>query len=705
MITQADSLLRALSWALAHSIWQGIVAAFALLLLLPRLRTARQKYRAAYGALMALLLAAVGTVWWYYEPNILSALPLDNQGVNGVFEISEGGFLPAFQVSIAEQCTQWLEQNAALLVALWALGWLFFLLQIGSGLWQIRLLKTQGIQTLAASWHEKVAHISRQLGMRQTVRLLESARVRTPLTIGWLKPVILLPIGFVNHLSINEIEAVLAHELAHIARRDWLFNLLQAIVESLFYYHPAVWWITQIIRRERENACDDVALAATGNPLAFARALVQVQEMATSAPALALAARGPKGGLLLARIRRILNQSPPQQHRIMEKMIATFILVALLALVGLRANSVPAIEAAFAQVSAFPANWWNEQTPDNLIENDTVPKPKSTQKITREDENGRVEVEYQDGEVTRLNIDGKDISSAEYEAHQDLLESLQADMPPAPPAPPAPFWNQYGANGGIWMFPSAPTPPGTAPAAPHGFYFKSPSAPMAPPFPSMPSFSNGFSITTDQDESGNTIIHLENGEHASEMLIKDNEVWIDGKKLETGETWDLPGMEWPGEGSFSFDDGMDFQGYFSAEHFEKTIEEMAKASEEMAKAMEEHREEWEKSHFRWEKEQKAAQKQWNKEQRQGEKEQKKQQEEKASWEARTQATNARIKVALLRDRLIDDSDDFEFKLSAKSLKINGKKQSEALRQKYQNLIKESNKSALDGEDWEYHIRF
>ena len=697
MITQADFLLRALSWALAHSIWQGAVAALVLLLCLPRLRSARQKYRAAYTTLMGLLLAAVGTVGWYYEPNIASALPLDNQSVNGVFEASEGNFLPAFQMSISEQCAQWLEQNAAILVTLWALGWLLFLLQIGSGLWQIQRLKTQGIQTLAAIWQEKAGHISQRLGMRQTVRLLESARVRTPLTIGWLKPVILLPIGFVNQLSSSEVEAVLAHELAHIARRDWLFNLLQAMVESLFYYHPAVWWISKIVRRERENACDDVALVATGNPLAFARALVQVQEMATSAPTLALALRGSKSGFLLARVRRILNQSPPQQHRVMEKMIATFILVALLALVGLRANSVPAIEAALAQVSAFPARLLLEQTPDYSIENDTVPKPKSTQKIVREDESGRVEVEYQNGEVTRLNIDGKDISKSEYEAHRPLLESLRADVPPPPPAPPAPFWDHDDANGGIWMFPGIPTPP-------QGFYFKSPPRPPAPPFPSMPSFPNGFSITTDQDESGNTIIHLDSGEHSSEMTIKNNEVWIDGKKLEVGETWDVPGMEGSGHGaSFFSGDGMKFHQFLSEEHLEKITKEVAKASEEIAKAAEKHKEEWSKNQQLWQKRAQSEQKIWKKEQRNWEQEQQKWQSEQQSWEDKSQATQARIKSELLRDGLIDDPSNFDFKISAKSLKVNGKKQSEPLRKKYQKLIQESNKGQLEGTDWEYHI--
>ena len=104
MISQADSLLRALSWALAHSIWQGALAAIVLLLLLPRFRTARQKYRAAYGALIGLLLLAIGTVCWYYEPSTSNGFSMDSQGASNAFEGSEGSFSLAFQKSMGEQC-------------------------------------------------------------------------------------------------------------------------------------------------------------------------------------------------------------------------------------------------------------------------------------------------------------------------------------------------------------------------------------------------------------------------------------------------------------------------------------------------------------------------------------------------------------------------------------------------------------------------
>jgi bla regulator protein blaR1 len=317
MMTMPDALLRALGWALTHSLWQAAVTALALLILLPRLQTARQRYWAAYGALMAVLAAAAGTFIWMYEQVSASGAGVQVNYLENIFFFGSNQYL---STSLVESFSHWLELNHTLVVAIWLIGFMFFLLRLGPGFWQVHRLRTRGVNTVEAIWQEKIRTLSEEIEVSRSVQLFESAWVHAPLTMGWLKPAILLHIGFVNNLSFAEVEAVLAHELAHIARRDWIFNLVQAFVESIFYYHPAVWWISQVVRRERENACDDVALAATGNPLAFARALVQVQEMPAPVPALALALSGKRRRPLLERVRRILNQAPQQQHQVMEKL-------------------------------------------------------------------------------------------------------------------------------------------------------------------------------------------------------------------------------------------------------------------------------------------------------------------------------------------------------------------------------------------------
>ena len=136
------------------------------------------------------------------------------------------------------------------------------------------------------------------------MRLLESTRVDVPTVIGWLTPVVLLPASALAGLTPQQIEAILAHELAHIRRHDYLVNLLQTLVETLLFYHPAVWWLSRRIRVERENCCDDLAVSLCGDPVAYAAALADLEELRSSNRTLALAATG---GSLLQRVRRLLG--------------------------------------------------------------------------------------------------------------------------------------------------------------------------------------------------------------------------------------------------------------------------------------------------------------------------------------------------------------------------------------------------------------
>lgn len=709
-----DAFFRALGWVLAHSLWQGALLALVLLMLLPRLRSARQRYLAAYLTLMGLFLAAIGTFLWKFEPAtvITTSFTLPASGAPLSDTWWTGDVLAS---SLPEQFCAWMDANHTLIVALWLSGLVFFLFRLGGGLLGVHRLRTRGVRTLDAQWQEKTQLLARQMGIKGSIRLLESALVRSPLTLGWLKPLILLPIGFVNQLSVAEVEAVLAHELAHIARRDWFFNLLQAFVETLFYYHPAVWWISQIIHRERENACDDAALAVTGNPIAFARALVQVQELATPAPALAMALSG-KRYTLLDRVRRILNQAPQQQHQVMEKITATVILVALLALVGLRANTAPTFEKALAQITEFPSaifGFDQEEMPS-----DTIPKPKVTQKITREDGNKRVEAEYQNGELTKLSIDGKDIPAAEFPEHEDLLEELTEDMP-TPPAPPSP--------------PGAPAFPGfyhfNRPDFPAAF---SPTAPLAPlpPMPPMAGFPamNGISVVTDEDENGNTVIKFDNNGESTEMLIKNGEVWMNGQKLEKGAELLIPGLHLGNDGNryfFHNPEGLEYyfedsqkdraaeMEYYNREHqkeiemaMKEAHEAMKEQQKEMAREMKRASKEWKEQAKEWEKEQKEQEKahrDMQKEHLKMQKEHQAMQREHEKMQARSMAIQERIKSALLSDGLISDGNNFSFSISSKELKVNKKKQSDALRLKYQEIIQSIDPNACKGDNWNYNM--
>jgi GWxTD domain-containing protein len=167
-------------------------------------------------------------------------------------------------------------------------------------------LRRRGTCPAPTEWSRYVAALSAQLNISRPVALLESYLAEVPMVIGYLRPVILAPIGMLAGLPVNQVEAILLHELAHIRRADYLVNLMQTMVESLLFYHPAVWWISNVVRAERENCCDDFVLARHTDPHAYAAALLAIEQSRCVAEprAMALAANG---GHLLKRVRRILE--------------------------------------------------------------------------------------------------------------------------------------------------------------------------------------------------------------------------------------------------------------------------------------------------------------------------------------------------------------------------------------------------------------
>ena len=167
----------------------------------------------------------------------------------------------------------------------------------------VQRLKSHRTTAVSARWQHTAQTLARQLHIRRPVRLLESASVAVPTVIGWLRPVVLMPASALAGLSPEQLQAILAHELAHIRRHDYLVNLLQTLVETLLFYHPAVWWLSRRIRAEREHCCDDLAVSLCGDPYTYARALADLEGLRAPSVPLALAATG---GSLLGRVRRLV---------------------------------------------------------------------------------------------------------------------------------------------------------------------------------------------------------------------------------------------------------------------------------------------------------------------------------------------------------------------------------------------------------------
>jgi uncharacterized protein (TIGR03435 family) len=190
------------------------------------------------------------------------------------------------------------------LVALWLAGVGILLARLAAGCWRVRRLHSVARGEASSHWQCVAEDLAARLDLRRRFSIVDSARVATPTVVGWLHPIIMLPIAALSGLTPRQVEAILAHELAHIRRHDFVVNLLQTLAETALFYHPAVWWISARIRAEREHCCDDVAVAVCGDPREYAAALTELASWSLTHPPLVMAAtRGP----LLDRVRRLLH--------------------------------------------------------------------------------------------------------------------------------------------------------------------------------------------------------------------------------------------------------------------------------------------------------------------------------------------------------------------------------------------------------------
>src|SRR5207253_3738379 len=322
----------ALGWALVDSLWQDALAAAglaALLALLP-VRAARIRHALATLALgwrLALPLASAvrlsGTSPW--TDDVITATSPVTPGPTSGPDPQAAPAAPTAAAPVAARIRAALEPALPWVVLVWFGGVVVLSLRLASGWLVTRQLGRVGTASVPDSCREAVARQAARLRISRPVRVLQSAVVQVPAVIGWLRPVILLPASALTGLTPLQLDALLAHELAHVRRYDYLVNLIQSVIETLLFYHPAVWWVSQQVRDEREHCCDDLAVAVCGDPHFYARALLGMERLRVTPPGFVLAAAG-RGGSLMGRIRRLVA---PVQTEIFPRWMAGVIAVAL----------------------------------------------------------------------------------------------------------------------------------------------------------------------------------------------------------------------------------------------------------------------------------------------------------------------------------------------------------------------------------------
>ncbi len=295
----SPNAMHSLGWALLHFLWQGTAVAALAAVLMTLCRRASARYVLAAGALVVMLAAPVAT--FFFLTSYGAATPATSSSVaetqttvalSLVARTSAG--LSRFSPSL--DALPWL-------VEAWLLGVAFLSLRSAGGFLLLERERRKQSTSVSGRVLEICQTLQRQLGLERTIRYCECAWLQAPAVIGWFRPVVLLPVNALTGLSEEQLQSIIVHELAHIQRLDPFVNVFQISVETLLFYHPAVWWLNKRIRAEREHCCDDVAVSLCGNPVEYARALTLMEEWRT-APALAMAAnRGP----LSDRIFRVLG--------------------------------------------------------------------------------------------------------------------------------------------------------------------------------------------------------------------------------------------------------------------------------------------------------------------------------------------------------------------------------------------------------------
>ena len=443
----SDETIHALAWTVVHSFWQGLLIAliFSLCISNMKNKTARHKYYLSLGALFSIAITAAFTFFTIHDSIIASSPEVFLVPTHTITDITQSQSISTQQGgNWYESTLSFIDANSSSIVFVWMIGLVIFMSRMIYGFYFIKQLRFSASSLGDKKWQHFVDRLLVNMGSAKSVEIAQSALVKMPMMIGFIKPIILFPVGVINAMEAEEVEAIIAHELSHVMRNDYFINIIQSFVEVIFYYHPAVWWISSIVRTERENACDDMAIAMTRSNVTYAKALLHIGQQNAKVNPFAMTFGGKKKKLLL-RVQRILNQSQ-YKPRVMEKIITSTLLFVLIVGISMGANthdisthelidngSIPSDRVESPVVNTFA------ERPDanhHFIEVDTLPsKGKGACQMMYYNNDVRVDIWKEHGEIVKLWIDGKRIDEADYGKYSAYID--EAPVPPiAPPAPP-----------------------------------------------------------------------------------------------------------------------------------------------------------------------------------------------------------------------------------------------------------------------------
>lgn len=413
------SFVWAVAFTLLHSLWQlaliGLLAAASFSAMAGA--TARARHAVGMVCLVAMLAAPLATFMLYSHspsPGLANA-----SWWMGAWAPADGGApRPA-----AMPAAPWQDWLSVCLAQVWLAGVAVMAVRQVGGWRLMRHIERQPYAALPAEWQQRVAKLAAALGITRRVSVRLAQRVGSPFTAHALRPLIWLPLGLLTRLPADQIEALLAHELAHIRRLDWCWNAIQCAIEPVLFHHPAMWWLSRRIREEREHACDDLAVAVCGDAVALAEALTGLQRRGRSI-GIATPGLAAEGGTLMKRISHLLSAVPARPNWRVPAVL-------LLLLCG---GSLVALQAAppghLLIDLMFDASSRGELTPGNYREY-------TASYVGEQQRRYRISMDAQ-GHVDEVYTEGGERRPIDADVRLWLRAMTAMNAPPAPPLAPAP---------------------------------------------------------------------------------------------------------------------------------------------------------------------------------------------------------------------------------------------------------------------------
>ncbi|WP_298224016.1 M56 family metallopeptidase [Flavobacterium sp.] len=350
-----DTLLKAISWTLVHSVWQGFLLALCAgtVIFITRKSSASLRYNILSLLFLSFVIIAGFTFDYEYQSEKTEVTTRLNLPVNQfnatIADVSGNGNIDAVSNSIIS----FLNHHANTITLIWFLIFCIKCFGVFTGMGHIYRIRNYKTFAPPAYWSSRIEALASRIQIKKTVVLLESTLVKVPLVTGFFKPILLVPFGLLTSLPEEQIEAILLHELAHIRRKDYGINLVQAFAETIFFFNPGVLWLSSLIKEERENCCDDIAIAATEDKINFVQALVTFDEFNRNNCTLAVGFGSTKNHLL-QRAKRIIHNSDKSLNKVEKTFLATSLFLTVVVLLACSKPTVSNVAIPIMPIEISP---------------------------------------------------------------------------------------------------------------------------------------------------------------------------------------------------------------------------------------------------------------------------------------------------------------------------------------------------------------